>query len=101
MTLVASSLWSLDHLCSAMPSVIREWPELREIRVAMGAMTLLDEASAASVISAIRIAARAGVEIRLDGCDARMAEFLLARGVDTQHLGTRREATADSSETLH
>jgi hypothetical protein len=50
MMLVASDLWSLDRPCSAMPSVIREWPELKEIRVELGAMTELDEASAASVV---------------------------------------------------
>lgn len=99
--LVASSLWSLDHLCAAMPAVIREWPELREIRVELGALSELDEASAASVTGAITTAASAEVAIWLDGCDARMAAFLLARGVEMQHFGSLRDAHGKSSETLH
>jgi hypothetical protein len=101
MRLVASSLWSLDHLCAAMPSLLREWPELREIRVELGSLRELDEASAASMICAIGTVASAGVEIRIDGCDARMAEFLLARGVDRQHLGSLRNTQINASETVH
>ena len=100
-TLVASSLWSLDQLCSAMPSVIREWPELKAIRVELSALSLLDEASAASVTCAIGSAASAGVEIWFDGCDSRMAAFLLARGVEMRRLGSLRDAHIESVETLH
>jgi hypothetical protein len=101
MRLVASSLWSLDHLCAAMPSIVREWPELREIRVELGALSELDEASAASVTCAITTTASTGVVIRLDGCNARMAAFLLARGVEMQHLGSVRDTRSEPFETLH
>lgn len=100
MRLVASSLWSLDHLCSAMPAVIREWPELREIRVELGALSELDETSVASITCAIATTASAGVAIGFDGCDARMAAFLLARGVEIQRLGSLRD-TQESCKTLH
>jgi hypothetical protein len=101
MRLVASSLWSLDHLCSALPSVVREWPELREIRVELGELSELDEASAASVTRAIGTTARAGVELRFDGCDARMAAFLVASGVELRHLGSLRGSLTPPAETLH
>jgi hypothetical protein len=101
MRFVVSSPWSLDRLCLAMRSVIREWPEVKEIRVDLGSLSQLDEACAASVVCAVRVTAGAGVEIRLDGCDAHMAAFLLARGVELQFFGSLRATSSDPSETLH
>jgi hypothetical protein len=99
--LVASSLWTLDHLCLSMGTVLREWPELREIRVDVGALSALDHASTASVRCAIDAAAAAGVDLCFDGCNASMASFLLSSGVEVKCLGARRDASTKSSETLH
>lgn len=98
--LVASSLWTLEHLCTAMASVMREWPELEEIRIDLGALSMLDEACVAPLSCATQAAATAGVELWLDGCDARMAAFLRARGVRLR-LGSLRGTPDDWLETRH
>jgi hypothetical protein len=81
--------------------VLREWPELRGIRVDLTALSELDEASVASVRRAIETTTAAGVKLWFDGCDARLASLFIANGVDVKHLGSRREAWRESPETLH
>ena len=99
--LVASSLWTLDQLCLALAAVLRDWPELREIRVDVSGLQTLDETSVASVTRAIDTTTAAGAELWFDGCDSRMASFLLARGVEVRRLGSLRAASSESAETLH
>lgn len=99
--LVASSLWTLDHLCLAMGSVLREWPELREIRVDMRDLLVLDEASIASMKHAVQTTRARHVRLLFDGYDARMAASLLGGGLGTAHLGAPRQAPLTRSETVH
>ena len=99
--LVASSLWTLDHLCIALASILRDWPELREVRIDLSGLSTLDEASVASLSRAIDTTTAASVALWFDGCDARMASFLLARGVEVRRLGSLRGASSESAETLH
>jgi hypothetical protein len=99
--LIASSLWTLDHLCLAMSSVLREWPELREIRVDMRDLLVLDEGSIASMKHAVQTARACQVRLLFDGYDARMAASLLGGGFDAAHLGAPRPALLAKSETLH
>jgi hypothetical protein len=84
-----------------MPSVVREWPELRVIRVDLGALSGLDDTSVASIRYAIRTTASAGMVLCFDGCDGPTAALLLSGGIGPEHLGTPRDATAKSAETLH
>jgi len=99
--LVASSLWTLDHLCLAMSSVLREWPELREIRVDLQGLRVLDEASVASMKRAIQTTRASGVRLYLDGYDAPMEAFLRAGGVAAEHFGAPRRVALLASKALH
>ena len=96
-----SSLWALDHVCLSMQSLLREWPELAEVRVDLTALRTLDEASVASVKRAIATTVAAGVRLRFDGCDAHMARFLMVHGVGDEHLGPRRGVLVSALKTLH
>jgi hypothetical protein len=93
--LAPSSLWALDHVCLSMQSLLREWPELAEVRVDLTSLSTLDEASIASVKRAIETTVAAGVRLRFDGCDGHMAGFLLLRGVRGEHLGPLRGARVE------
>lgn len=84
-----------------MGRVLREWPELKEVRVEVTALAVLDEASVASLTRAIETTSAAGVQFRIDGCDARMARFLVSRGIGVEHLGVLRQAYAGPPRTLH
>ena len=97
----ASSLWTLDHICISLGVVLREWPELREIRLSVAQLSKLDDASIASLQSAIQTAARARVRFRLEGYDVSMARLALASGIDAQHLGAPRAAATRPRATLH
>jgi hypothetical protein len=84
-----------------MSSVLREWPELREIRVDMRGLLVLDEASIASMKRAVQTTRACGVRLFFDGYDGPMAAFLLGRGVGAEHLGAPRQAGLIAAETLH
>lgn len=88
--LVAESLWTLDTICRSLDTLLDEWPELREVRIDLAALPLLDEASALSVERALRTAAMTGVRLQLDGYDERMLHLLMRRGIRPQHFGNRR-----------
>jgi hypothetical protein len=100
-TFVASNLWTFDYLCVAMTRVLREWPDLKEVRFDISALAVLDEASLASLERVIETTSAAGIQLRVDGYDARMARFLVGRGISLQHLGAPRSACAGLTRTLH
>jgi hypothetical protein len=91
----------LDHLCVAVGPVLREWPELKEVRFDVSALAVLDEASLASLQRAIKTTAAAGIRLRVDGYDTRMAHFLVAGGISARHLGAARDAYVGPARTLH
>jgi hypothetical protein len=95
------NLWTFDHLCVAMARVLREWPDLKEVRLDVNALSVLDERSLASLERAIGTTSAAGIQLRVDGYDVRMARLLLGRGIDIQHLGTPRAAYIGPTTTLH
>jgi hypothetical protein len=99
--LIASNLWTLDHLCLAMSSVLREWPELQEIRVDMRDLLVVDEASISSMKHALQTTRASQVRLLFDGYDARMAASLLGGGIAAAHLGAPRRTPLATSETLH
>jgi len=82
-----------------MARVLREWPDLKEVRFDVSALTVLDEASLASLKRAIETTSAAGIQLRVDGYDVRMARFLMGRGIGAQHLGAPRRAYV--GPTLH
>lgn len=91
----------LDHLCIAVGRVLREWPALKEVRFDVSALAVLDEASLASLQRAINTTSAAGIRLRVDGYDTRMAHFLLAGGISAEHLGATRDAYVGPARTLH
>jgi hypothetical protein len=84
-----------------MSSVLREWPELREIRVEMRGLLVLDEASIASMKHALQTTRASQVRLVFDGYDARMAASLLRGGVSAAHLGAPRQTPPATSHTVH
>jgi len=84
-----------------MTRVLREWPDLKEVRFDVRALAVLDEASLASLERAIETTSAAGIQLRVDGYDARMARFLVGRGISVQHLGAPRGAYVEPTRTLH
>jgi hypothetical protein len=101
LTFVASNLWILDHLCLAVGRILHEWPELEEARFDIGALAVLDEASLASLARASATAAAAGIRLRVDGYDARMASLMLSRGMSAEHLGAPRNPGPEPARTIH
>lgn len=97
----ASSLWMLDHICVSLGGLLREWPELREIRLSVAHLTTLDTASVASLKGAISTAARARVRFRLDDYDPSIARQVMASGIDAEHLGAPRVKAASTGPLLH
>jgi hypothetical protein len=97
----ATSLWMLDHFCISLGAVLREWPELREIRLSLAQLTQLDEASIASLKRAIQTAHQARVRFCVDGYDASMARQALRGGIDAEHLGVPRALAPTFSQWIH
>lgn len=101
LTLVATSLWLLDHVCLSMRTILRESPDLREVRVDVTALPVLDEASIVTLKRAIEDASAARVRLRVDGWDASMKRLLLAHAVSADHLGQPRQDLSEGASTLH
>ena len=97
----ASSLWMVDHFCVSLGAVLREWPELKEVRVSVASLAALDDASIASLKRAIETGSSARVQFRLDGYDVAMARLLIARGISAEHLGAPRSASSYTRQMLH
>jgi hypothetical protein len=97
----ASSLWMLDHFCVSLSAVLREWPELKEVRLSIESLATLDEASIASLKGAITTASKARVRFRVDGYDIGMARLVMAGGIAVEHLGAPRAATTYPKDMLH
>jgi len=91
----------LDHFCVSLGTLVREWPELREVRVGLEALDALDDASIASLMGAIQVASSAQVAFCVDGYSVGMARLAMAGGIDAKHLGTPRPASAYPRELLH
>ncbi|HXK18934.1 MAG TPA: hypothetical protein VNG33_14080 [Polyangiaceae bacterium] len=101
MRVAASSLWMLDHFCISLGTVMREWPELEEVRLNLEALNTLDNASIASLKGALEATAKARVRFRLDGYTAGMARLAIASGIDSKHLGSPRPAPSYPRQLLH
>jgi len=99
--LVASSLWMVDHFCISLRTVMREWPELEEVRLSVASLSALDLASIASLKGAIKTSSRVGVQFRLDGYDLAMVRLLIANGISAEHLGSPRSTSPDLRQSLH
>lgn len=84
-----------------MARVLREWPDLKEVRFDVSALAVLDEASLASLERAIETTFAAGIQLRVDGYDVPMARFLMGRGISAQHLGAPRATYVGPTRTLH
>lgn len=98
---VASSPWMLDHFCVSLGLVLREWPELREVRLDVEALAAFDDASIASLKAAIATAGSARVRFRIDGYSVNMACLALLQGIDARHFGRPRATSASAAPTLH
>src|SRR5207244_2379302 len=86
----ASTLWMLDHFCVSLRSVLREWPELQEVRLNVEALTSFDDATIASLKGAIATATDARVRLQLDGYDVAMAHRARLHGIDAKYFGNPR-----------
>ena len=96
---VASSPWMLDHLCVSLGLVLREWPELREVRLDVEALPAFDDASIASLKGAIATAGSARIRFLIDGYSVNMVCLALLQGIDARYFGRPRGSSA--SPTLH
>ena len=65
---VPSSPWAISQLALSLPTLISQWPELREVRIDLRLVGPLDEASVASLKDMVMKASGAGVRIGVDGC---------------------------------
>jgi len=101
MRIVAVNLSMLDHICVSLGTILREWPELREIRLDVAALPRFDEAAIASLQGAIATAKAADVELRIDGCTAAMSRMALGCGIPMPHLGEPRPGAMQAPATLH
>jgi hypothetical protein len=93
-----STPWMLDHFCVSLRSVLREWPELQEIRLNVEAFTSFDDATIASLKGAIATATDARVRLQLDGYDVAMARRARLQGIDAKYFG---HARGPANATLH
>ena len=84
-----------------MGRVLHEWPELKEVRFDLSALAVLDQASVASLQRAIDTTLAAGILLRVERYDARMARLMVARGIGVEHLGAPREPDVVPARTLH
>ena len=78
---VPSSVWAIGQLVVSLPDLIRQWPELLELRVDLRLVSVLDEPGIASLRDVVTVASNAGLRLGLDGCSAAVARALLAHGV--------------------
>ena len=96
-----SSVWILDHFCASLSALLREWPELKEVRVSIESLVMLDDASIASLKGAITTASKARVRFRVDGYDVGMARLAMTGGIDAEHLGAPRATATYPKAMLH
>ena len=99
--LAASSLWMVDHFCISLRLVMREWPELKEVRLSVASLAALDAASIASLKGAIETSSSAKVRFRIDGYDVTMVRLLIASGISAEHFGSPRSASTYPRHLLH
>lgn len=78
---VPSSVWAIAQLVASLPDLIRQWPELLELRIDLRLVSMLDESGIAALKEAVEVASNAGIRIGLDGCSAAVARALSTHGV--------------------
>lgn len=88
--LTVPTLWVLDHICVSLGGLLREWPELCEVRLSVAPLATIDAASMDLLKGAIRIASTARVRFRLDDYNVSMARLAIANGIGREHLGRQR-----------
>jgi hypothetical protein len=78
---VPSSPWAISQLALSLPTLIEQWPELREVRIDLRLVGALDETSVASLKDMVTKASVAGIRFGVDGCSPVNTASLLALGM--------------------
>lgn len=89
--LQATSVVQLQALCRAAGGLARSWPPPKAISVDVSPIAAaLDATSVAQLVRACWRWRRAGIAVRIEGCDLRLSELLTRHGLDAALQGSER-----------
>lgn len=96
--LLATSVVHLQALCRAAGGLARSWPPPKTISVDISPIAaVLDGASVAQLERACRRWRRAGIAVRIEGCDLRSSEALARQGLEAELEGPERMSGVECS----
>jgi hypothetical protein len=89
--LLATSVAHLQALCRAARGLAHSWPPPKTISVDVSSIVAaLDGTSVAQLDRACRLWRRAGIAVRIEGCDLWLSAALTRRGLDAELYGSER-----------
>jgi hypothetical protein len=96
--LLATSIAHLHALCRAADGLAHSWPPPKTISLDVSPIVAaLDGASVAQLDRACTRWRRAGIAVRIEGCDGRLSAALTRRGIDAELFGPERTSGIECS----